>query len=208
MDEATEERIKGECVEILRKVGCSEEVIRHCIAVAELALEIARLRNSKRRRRSRSSGGGECEAEEGGKERGDEEVDEELVFRGALLHDIGRSRTHGIKHAYVGAEIARSLGLDERIVRIIERHIGAGIPAEEAKNFGLPAKDFIPETIEEKIVACADNLIAHDRRMSIEEALEEFKERLGANHPAVERAKKLYEEVFALNKEKKGGKKE
>ncbi len=197
MDAATEERIKGECVEILRKVGCSEEVIRHCIAVAELALEIARLRNSKRRR-SRSSEGGECEAEEGSKGRGNEEVDEELVFRGALLHDIGRSRTHGIKHAYVGAEIARSLGLDERIVRIIERHIGAGIPAEEAKNFGLPAKDFIPETIEEKIVACADNLIAHDRRMSIEEALKEFKERLGANHPAVERAKKLYEEVFAL----------
>ena len=196
MDAATEERIKGECVEILRKVGCSEEVIRHCIAVAELALEIARLRNSKRRR-SRSSEG-ECEAEEESKGRGNEEVDEELVFRGALLHDIGRSRTHGIKHAYVGAEIARSLGLDERIVRIIERHIGAGIPAEEAKNLGLPAKDFIPETIEEKIVACADNLIAHDRRMSIEEALKEFKERLGANHPAVERAKKLYEEVFAL----------
>ena len=197
MDAATEERIKGECVEILRKVGCSEEVIRHCIAVAELALEIARLRNSKRRR-SRSSEGGECEAEEGSKGRDNEEVDEELVLRGALLHDIGRSRTHGIKHAYIGAEIARSLGLDERIVRIIERHIGAGIPAEEAKNFGLPAKDFIPETIEEKIVACADNLIAHDRRMSIEEALKEFKERLGANHPAVERAKKLYEEVFAL----------
>jgi len=196
MDAATEERIKGECVEILRKVGCSEEVIRHCIAVAELALEIARLRNSKRRR-SRSSEG-ECEAEEESKGRGNEEVDEELVFRGALLHDIGRSRTHGIKHAYVGAEIARSLGLDERIVRIIERHIGAGIPAEEAKNLGLPAKDFIPETIEEKIVACADNLIAHDRRMSIEEALKEFKEKLGAEHPAVERAKKLYEEVFAL----------
>ena len=206
MDAATEERIKGECVEILRKVGCSEEVIRHCIAVAELALEIARLRNSKRRR-SRSSEGGECEAEEGSKEKEGEEVDEELVFRGALLHDIGRSRTHGIKHAYVGAEIARSLGLDERIVRIIERHIGAGIPAEEAKNLGLPAKDFIPETIEEKIVACADNLIAHDRRISIEEALQEFKERLGANHPAVERAKKLYEEVFALNEEEKDGKK-
>ena len=207
MDAATEERIKGECVEILRRVGCSEEVIRHCIAVAELALEIARLRNSKRRR-SRSSEGGECEVEEGSKERDGKEVDEELVFRGALLHDIGRSRTHSIKHAYVGAEIARSLGLDERIVRIIERHIGAGIPAEEAKNLGLPAKDFIPETIEEKIVACADNLIAHDRRMSVEEALQEFKERLGANHPAVERAKKLYEEVFALNEEEKDGKKE
>ena len=44
--------------------------------------------------------------------------------------------------------------------------------------------------------------------MNIEEALKEFKERLGANHPAVERGKKLYEEVFALNEEEKDGKKE
>ena len=102
MDAATEERIKGECVEILRKVGCSEEVIRHCIAVAELALEIARLRNSKRSRRHSSASACECE---GGSDRSEScaasDVDEELVFRGALLHDIGRSRTHGIKHAYV-----------------------------------------------------------------------------------------------------------
>ena len=44
-------------------------------------------------------------------------------------------------------------------MNIIERHIGAGIPKEEAVGLGLPEKDYIPVTIEEKIVAHADNLV-------------------------------------------------
>ena len=164
-----------EGIDLLKKAGCSQDVIEHCLAVFGFAMYLAAkiLVNGY-------------------------EIDIDTVAIGSLLHDIGRSITHSIEHAYIGADMLRKQGIDEKIVRVVERHIGAGIPAEEAKNLGLPAKDFIPETIEEKIVACADNLIAHDRRMSIEEALEEFKERLGANHPAVERAKKLYEEVFAL----------
>ena len=64
----------------------------------------------------------------------------DLISRGALLHDIGRSRTHGIEHAYLGADILRRRGLDEPIVRIVERHIGAGIDPEEAAELGLPPR--------------------------------------------------------------------
>ena len=112
-----------ECVELLKKAGCSEEVIGHCVTVRDIAVRIA---------------------EKSG-------ADVNLVEVGALLHDIGRSKTHGIKHGIEGSKIAKKLGLPEEIVNIIERHIGAGLPAEDAKKLGLPERDFIPITLEEKI---------------------------------------------------------
>jgi uncharacterized protein (TIGR00295 family) len=67
-----------------------------------------------------------------------------------------------------GAKIAIELGLPLSIVNIIERHVGAGIPFEEAENLGLPPKDYIPITLEEKIVSHADNLIDNDQKHPIE----------------------------------------
>jgi len=154
---------------LLRSVGCSERVIRHVLAVKELALRIA----------------GEVRIP----------VDRELVRMGALLHDIGRARTHGIEHAVVGAEMARELGVDERLVSIIERHIGAGITAEEARSLGLPARDFVPRTPEEKIVAYADNLISGDRETGFDEALEDFRSIPGIGEGAVERFIRLHQEI-------------
>jgi len=157
-------------IDLLRKVNCPQNLIAHCIAVAELASEMAE----------------RCGA------------DGELVLIGALLHDIGYVRSHGIKHAVVGAEIARELGLDGRIIDIIERHIGAGIPSDEAEAQGLPKKDYMPKTLEEKIVAHADNLIRHTTRITIDEAIEDVQRELGANHPAIERMKRLHDELDGL----------
>ena len=134
----------AECIKLLKKSGCSDEVIRHCKAVRDVAVKIAKKANA----------------------------DVKLVEAGALLHDIGRSKTHEIRHAVEGVKIARKLNLPESIVKIIERHIGAGLPAHEAKKLGLPAKDFIPETLEEKIVCHADNLTDKDRRQRVEEQVE------------------------------------
>jgi uncharacterized protein len=125
-------------------------------------------------------------------------VDVKLVEIGGLLHDIGRSKTHGIDHAYVGSRIVMSLNLPESIVKIVERHIGSGIPSEEAVELGLPNKDFIPETWEEKIVSYSDKLIDGDRRMSFEEALRRFSKDLGKSHPAVRRFKKLHAELTRI----------
>ena len=170
MEEAIKRRILSECTGILRAVGCDEAVIKHCIAVAELALEIARRHHDR--------------------------VDEKLVFAGALLHDMGRARSHGVDHGYVGGEMARALRLNEHLVRIIQRHVGAGITAAEAKELGLPGIDLMPETMEEKIVAHADNLINGSRRMSIEDTISNLKAKLGESHPALKRMRALHEEVM------------
>jgi uncharacterized protein len=86
------------------------------------------------------------------------DIDLALVEVGALLHDLGRSVTHGVGHSAVGGELARGLGLPVAVVRIIERHIGAGIPADEALELGLPVRVYVPESLEEKLVAYADKL--------------------------------------------------
>jgi tRNA (cytidine56-2'-O)-methyltransferase len=84
-----------ECIEILRSQGAPDRVIKHVCKVMVLAVAIAE----------------RCGA------------DVELVRAGGLLHDVGRTRTHGIRHAVEGAAIARSLGLPERLVLVIQKHI-------------------------------------------------------------------------------------
>lgn len=117
-----------------------------------------------------------------------------LVLAGALLHDIGRGVTHGMDHAVEGAKILRRDGFDERILRIVERHIGAGLTAREAKNFGLPEKDYIPETVEEKIVALADNLVSNKRILNKKEYIETVKEKFSHQPEVMERHLRLLKE--------------
>jgi uncharacterized protein len=125
-------------------------------------------------------------------------VNLKLVEAGALLHDVGRSQTHDVDHAAVGAMIARNLGLSESVVRIIERHIGAGIPENEARDLGLPEGVYTPETLEEKIVSYADKLISGRKEVDISVTIGDFAERLGWNHPAIERLHKLQNEMENL----------
>lgn len=143
-------------------------MIEHSIAVADLALEIW----DKKFR---------------------EIADRDLIEAGALLHDIGRSQTQGIDHAVAGTGIAKELGLDPRLVLIIGRHIGAGITRDEAKELGLPPKAYIPETVEEKIVAHADNLVDDTTRITFEERIQRVEDKLTESH--VNRMLKLHEEV-------------
>jgi len=175
VEEEDKSVIRDECIKLLRDVGCEVRVIKHCIAVSELALEFARPYSYGR-------------------------VDEKLIYKGAMLHDIGRCRTHGIDHGFVGGEIAKALKLDARVVRIIQRHVGAGITADEAKELGLPKDvDLMPRTMEEKIVTHADNLIDGVRRTSIEHEIAHLKAKLGVNHPAIKRTATLHKEVTGLS---------
>lgn len=122
-------------------------------------------------------------------------IDTELVKEGALNHDIGRAGTQGVDHAVRGAEVARQLGMGERVVEIIERHVGAGIPAGEAARLGLPPRDFIPVTPEEIVVAYADNLVQGESIVSYEVALSRFRRQFGADHPAVRRFIAMHETI-------------
>ncbi len=156
-----------EALALLKKYGASEDVIRHVKAVCDYAVEIAE----------------QCPS-----------ADLDLVKVGALLHDIGRTQSHDIGHAVAGAEILRREGVDERIIHIVERHIGAGLTKEDAVHMGLPPKDYLPETIEEKIVCHADNLIGNKSRISIHEAIRTAKERWSPG--ALDRLIEMHFEVF------------
>ena len=128
---------------LLARAGCDRSVIAHAKVVTAVALSFA----------------------------GNPLADPELVRAGAMLHDIGRCVTHGISHAQRGADIARSYGLDPRIVSIIERHIGAGLTADECSLERLVPRDCVPVTLEEKIVANADNLVHGKREAGIGDTL-------------------------------------
>jgi len=121
-----------ECLEILSRAGCKRRVIIHCCTVRIVAGEIIKKIP----------------------------CDEALVIAGALLHDIGRSRDHSILHAAVGANMASEYGLSTDISEIIKRHTGAGLDQQDVMEMGLPQGDYMPETIEQKIVAHADNMVS------------------------------------------------
>lgn len=92
----------------------------------------------------------------------------------------------------------RRLGL-RMFAKFAEHHLGAGIPKNEAIKLGLPARDFIPKTLEEKIVTYADKLAMRNRKISYGRALELLRSDLGPKHPAIERFKKLHEEIQNLS---------
>ena len=123
-------------------------------------------------------------------------ADKELIRKGALLHDIGRSRTHSIRHAIEGAEIAKKYGYPIEVLNIIERHIGAGITAEEAVKLGLPEKSYVPQTLEEKIVAHADNLISGTKEVDIDFVIAKWKRTIEDNEDNIERLIKLHDELI------------
>jgi uncharacterized protein len=166
---------REQALQFLRQSGCSKRVIRHCETVAELAVEIAKA----------------CE------EKGID-VDLKLVEIGALLHDIGRSKTHSVHHAVVGAKIAKSLGLPEPVISIIKRHVGGGIAAKEAKRLGWQKDIYIPQTLEEKIVSHADKLIDGSRRVPIEGTIKKFRSENIVPPSAIIRLRKLHREMSDL----------
>ena len=156
-------------IEILKKEKTPPHVIDHSVAVCKKAFEIAQ---------------------------NFPQANLELIEKGALLHDIGRSRTHGIRHAIVGVEIAREYGYSEDVLNIIERHIGAGITKEEAKNLGLFEKSYVPQSLEEKIVAHADNLISGTKEVNVDFVIEKWKSRMENPDDNIKRLIKLDEELI------------
>ena len=95
-------------------------------------------------------------------------INTELVEIGVLIHDIGcydcyefvrKNVKPYIQHGVVGTEILRKEGFGEEICKIASVHLGVGITKENIIQNKLPleVKDFVPETLEEKLVAYADN---------------------------------------------------
>ena len=156
-------------IELLRRENTPENVIDHCKAVYKKAMKIAANFDN---------------------------ADKDLIKKGALLHDIGRSKTHGITHAIAGVEIEKSHGYTEEVLNIIERHIGAGITKKEAVELGLPEKSYLPQTLEEKIVAHADNLVSGDKEVDIDFVIAKWKRQIPDSDDNIERLLKLDKELI------------
>ena len=156
-------------IELLKKENTPENVIDHCIAVCKKAMIIAANFDN---------------------------ADADLIRKGALLHDIGRSKTHGITHAIEGVEIAKKYGYSQEVLNIIERHIGAGITKEEAVELGLPEKSYIPQTLEEKIVAHADNLISGSTEVDLDFVIKKWKRNIKDSDDNIERLIELDNELI------------
>lgn len=123
-------------------------------------------------------------------------ADKDLIKKGALLHDIGRSKTHGISHAVEGAKIVKQYGYPEEVQNIVERHIGAGITEEESVKLGLPKKSYIPQTIEEKIVAHADNLLSGTKDVDIDFDIAKWKRKIDKPEENIKRLIELDNELI------------
>lgn len=170
--------ITYEEAEKLLKENCSKEVVEHCRRVSEKADEIA----------EKIIVGGH-------------NVNVAVVRIGGMLHDIGRCKTNDVSHGVEGGKIVRSMG-EEELARIVERHVGGGIRAGEI--VGFPKKDFMPETLEEKIVCYADKLMEEMPDGSIKEnedashEIAKLERKFGKEHPAPQRLKAIQEEIKKL----------
>ena len=99
-------------------------------------------------------------------------LDRQFIYEAAMLHDIGILYVdapgiccHGTKpyicHGMLGAELLRNEGLPAH-ARVAERHTGTGLTKEEIlrQSLPLPPCDFVPETLEEKIICYADKFFS------------------------------------------------
>ncbi len=104
-------------------------------------------------------------------------INKTFVYDAAMLHDIGiilcnapeiecHGTEHYMRHGICGAEMLKKGTVEwgmttkdiEPYARVCERHTGAGITAKDIaeKGMPLPVRNFLPETIEEKLICYAD----------------------------------------------------
>ncbi len=165
-------------LDLLRRLKIQLSIRRHSEKVAEKAIEIA-------------------------KKVSNADVDLNLIEIGALLHDIGRIKTHALDHGIVGGVILRNKGFSRSVSRICETHILGGLDKDDAKKLGLPEKDFIPTTIEEKIICLADKYIAGTREVTIEDRFFRWFQKFGRTSLLLKskhRIEKIQKEIESLMK--------
>ncbi len=176
----------GECWEILdgfvrrHRPEWRHSMLEHAKIVRDLCMEISRM--------ARARG---------------HKVDERVLERAAIMHDIGRCTcSRVVEHGIESARILRDLGFDEATARACEVHVGSGIPRDEAKRLGLGDRDFMPSTIEEEILCFCDNLVFFDRDREAyrvgtpDEVVQRFSREVGER--AGELARRLTRDIAAL----------
>ncbi len=118
--------------------------------------------------------------------------DKKFIDEASMLHDIGIFMTDVPEigcfgeHPYVVHGLLGRVILDHKELPkhalVCERHVGAGITAEDIKTqrLLLPIRDMIPVTIEEKIICFADKFYSKDpENSSGEKSVDEIMDGLG-----------------------------
>ena len=163
-------------IALLKKYSMSEKdfeaVLRHSQKVNQAALRIAEKLKKKGKK-----------------------IDLSFVGTAALLHDIGRFRfppgKSTIFHGIEGSKILRKEKLNRHAL-VAETHLGSGIAKAEAKNLGLPAKSYLPKTIEEKIICYADSLVFGEKEKDIKAVIRRYRK---YGKAVVKRKLKLHKEL-------------
>lgn len=97
------------------------------------------------------------------------QIDTDLLQEAALLHDIGtyilfdeegkipRGRLYPL-HAILSAKIIADEGVDAQVAQLVETHILLGLSKQEIldKPWPLPARDYIPQSVEGELLCYAD----------------------------------------------------
>lgn len=115
-------------------------------------------------------------------------IDKEEVLVCALLHDAGRSVTHGILHPWEGFRLLSRIGEDSAARAALTHWIKGRslMRAMECSNVLMP-KELIRRifqllsppsmTLVDQIVSIADGLVSHDRVVTLEERYQELRDR-------------------------------
>jgi len=152
-----------EALRLLYQYGNEAAWTRHCVAVSRVAARIAEIIAPK------------CA------------IDTDYLKVGALLHDIGRYKTHDpILHGVEGYRLLMGLG-HCREAFICASHVLSGMQGAEAVLHGLPDQDFIPETLEQRLVPLIDGMVEFDRPTTLERRFASISARYQGNEVFLQR---------------------
>lgn len=144
-------------VKILEQHGVPDKVYRHCLAVGSLSLAMARALNAVGLA-----------------------LDEELCFRGGILHDICRTEA---EHAEKGRELLLTMGCTAE-AEVVGAHMGKGIAVDSVG--------------EKEVVFLADKLLQCDRRVTIDERYAGAAAKFAGDPEAIAAAGRRRDQALAL----------
>ena len=165
---------RDQSIGLLSEYGRGAAWVKHCLAVAGSASRLGYVLESRY------------------------PIDQHYLWSAALLHDIGRCVTHDpVMHGVEGYNLLLKLGHEEEAF-VCASHILFGLEASEAVQFGLPAQDFIPHTIEERLVPLVDLMIEGVQPTTLDRRFSSLRKRYFENSFLTDRLDRAYQTARSL----------
>jgi len=165
---------RNESIGLLAEYGKGADWVKHCLTVADSAFRL-------------------CQAIESRYA-----IDRHYLWSSALLHDIGRYVTHDpIMHGVEGYNLLLKLCHEEQAF-VCASHILFGLEASEAVQFGLPAHDFIPHTIEQRIVPLVDLMVEGVHPTTLDRRFSSLRKRYFENRFLMDRLDRAHQTAVSF----------